>query len=72
MSLKSEIEEFRTAINRIVEALEEVSNSSKTIPETVADELSRKFEDLKEGCEDVSSQLTTAIEMLEGIRSRWG
>jgi archaellum component FlaC len=72
MSLKSEIEEFRTAINRIVEALEEVSNSSKTIPETVADELSRKFESLMDGCEDVSSQLNTATEMLDGIRSRWG
>ncbi|MEG4104897.1 hypothetical protein [Microcoleus sp. S13_C5] len=72
MSLSSEIEEFRAMINRIVESLEEVSSSSATIPETVESELSRKFSSLSEGCDEVSSELRTAIEMLEEIKSRWG
>jgi ElaB/YqjD/DUF883 family membrane-anchored ribosome-binding protein len=72
MSLSSEIEEFRAMINRVVESLEEVSSSSATIPETAVDELSNKFSNLMEGTEEVSSELRTAIEMLEGIKSRWG
>ncbi|MEG3843787.1 hypothetical protein [Microcoleus sp. herbarium14] len=72
MSVKSEIEEFQSMINRIVESLEEVSSSSATIPETAVDELSNKISSLSEGCEEVSSELRTAMEMLEGIKSRWG
>lgn len=72
MSVSSEIEEFQSMINKIVESLEEVSSSSRTIPETAADELSNKFSSLSDGCEEVSSELRTAIEMLEGIKSRWG
>ncbi|MBD1814317.1 hypothetical protein NDA07_21395 [Microcoleus vaginatus DQ-U2] len=72
MSVKSEIEEFQSMINRIVESLEEVSSSSATIPETAVDELSNKISSLSDGCEEVSSELRTAIEMLEGIKSRWG
>lgn len=72
MSLSSEIEEFRGMISRIVESLEDVNASSRKVPETVQSELSRKFSSLSEGCEEVSSELRTAIEMLEGIKSRWG
>jgi len=72
MSLSSEIEEFRSMINRIVESLEEVSSSSRTIPETAQAELSQKFSTLMDGCEEVSTELKTAIEMLEGVKSRWG
>jgi methyl-accepting chemotaxis protein len=72
MSLSSEIEEFRAMINRMVESLEEVSATSRTIPETQAAELSRKFSMLADGCEEVSSELRTAIEMLEAIRAKWG
>jgi archaellum component FlaC len=72
MSVKAEIEEFQSMINRIVESLEEVSSSSATIGETGTDELSNKISSLSDGCEEVSSELRTAIEMLEGIKSRWG
>lgn len=72
MSLSSEIEEFRGMISRIVESLEDVNASSRKVPETVQAELSRKFSNLSDGCEEVSSELRTAIEMLEGIKSRWG
>jgi archaellum component FlaC len=72
MTVKAEIEEFQSMINRIVESLEEVSSSSAAIPETAMDELSNKITSLSEGCEEVSSELRTAIEMLEGIKSRWG
>lgn len=72
MSLRAEVEEFQSMINRIVESLEEVSSSSATIPETAFEELSSKFSSLSEGTEEVSSELRTAIEMLEGIKSRWG
>jgi archaellum component FlaC len=72
MGVKSEIEEFQSMINRIVESLEEVSSSSAAIPEKAMDELSNKISSLSEGCEEVSSELITAIEMLEGIKSRWG
>lgn len=72
MSLKAEIEEFQSMINRIVESLEEVSSSSATIGETGMDELSNKLSSLMDGTDEVSSELRTAIEMLEGIKSRWG
>jgi hypothetical protein len=72
MSLSSEIEEFRGVISRIVESLEDVNASSRKIPETVESELSRKFSSLLEGCEEVSSELRTAIQMIEDIKSRWG
>ncbi len=72
MSLSSSIEEFRTMINRLVERLEEVSNSSRTIPSTEADQLSRKFSSLMESLEEVDTQLGTATELLEEIRDKWG
>ncbi|KOR34564.1 MULTISPECIES: hypothetical protein [Planktothricoides] len=72
MNLESDIEKFRAMINRILESLEEVSANSRTIPETQQSELRRKFSMLADGCEEVSSELRTAIEMLEEIRARWG
>ena len=72
MSVKAEIEEFQSMINRIVESLEEVSSSSATIGETGTDELSNKISSLSDGCEEVSSELRTAIQMIEDIKSRWG
>ena len=72
MSLSSSIEEFRTMINQLVEKLEEVSNSSRTIPSTEADQLSHKFSSLMEIPEEVDTQLGTATELLEEIRDKWG
>jgi DNA repair exonuclease SbcCD ATPase subunit len=72
MSLVNSIEEFRTMIMRLVEKLEEVNESSRTIPSTEADQLSRKFASLMESLEEVDTQLGTATELLEEIRDRWG
>lgn len=72
MSLSSSIEEFRTKINQLVEQLEEVSNSSRTIPSTEADQLSRKFLSLMENLEEIDTQLGVATEILEEIRKKWG
>lgn len=71
-SLSESIEEFRTMINQLVEKLEDVNNSSRTIPSTEADQLSRKFAGLMESLEEVDTQLGTATELLEEIRSNWG
>jgi hypothetical protein len=59
-------------INQLVEKLEDVNNSSRTIPSTEADQLSRKFAGLMESLEEVDTQLGTATELLEEIRSNWG
>ncbi len=72
MSLSSSIEEFRTKINQLVGKLEEVSNSSRTIPSTETDQLSRKLSGLMESLEEVNSELRTTTELLEEIRNRWG
>jgi uncharacterized coiled-coil protein SlyX len=72
MSLSESIEEFRTMINQLVEKLEDVNNSSRTIPSTEADQLSRKFAGLMESLEEVDTQLGTATELLEEIHQKWG
>ena len=72
MTLSEDIEEFRSMISRLVEQLEEVSNSSRTVPETPADLLSRKFTELMEGLEETQKQLTSSTESLEEISNRWG
>lgn len=72
MSLASEIEEFRRMINTMTKTLEEVNASSATIPQTAQAELSRKFTNLMEGCNKVSSQMNSAKEKLAAIKSRWG
>lgn len=72
MSLSESIEEFRTIINQLVEKLEDVNNSSRTIPSTETDQLSRKFAGLMESLEEVDTQLGMATELLEEIREKWG
>jgi phage shock protein A len=72
MSLVDSIEEFRTMIMRLVEKLEEVNESSRTIPYTEAEQLSRKFASLIDGLAEVDTQLGTATELLEEIRDKWG
>jgi uncharacterized coiled-coil protein SlyX len=72
MSLSESIEDFRTMINQLIEKLEDVNNSSRTIPSTEADQLSRKFAGLMESLEEVDTQLGTATELLEEIREKWG
>ncbi|MBE9116569.1 hypothetical protein IQ249_11725 [Lusitaniella coriacea LEGE 07157] len=72
MTLSSSIEEFRTKINQLVEKLEGVNNSSRTISSTEAEQLSRKFSSLMESLEEVDTELRTATELLEEIRDEWG
>lgn len=72
MSLSSTIEEFCAMIGRVVETLEEVSASSKTIPNTETEKLSQKFSGIHDSLDEVSTQLRTAAETIEEIRSRWG
>ena len=72
MSLSSSIDEFCTMINQLLDTLEEVSNSSRTIPSTEADQLSRKFSSLMENLEEIDTKLRTATELLEEIRDKWG
>jgi hypothetical protein len=72
MTLSEDIEEFRGMISRLVEQLEEVSNSSRTVPETEASLLSRKFTELMEGLEETQQQLKSSTESLEEISNRWG
>lgn len=71
-TLSEDIEEFRRMINGLVEQLEEVSNSSRTVPETEQQLLSRKFAELMEGLEETQKQLQSATELLEEISNHWG
>lgn len=70
--LSSELEAFRTMISRLVEQLNEVSNSSKTIPGTSVEQLSRKLTGLAENLQAADKNLTQTTAKLEEIRSRWG
>lgn len=70
--LSSEIEAFRKMIARLVEQLNEISGSSKTIPGTPADQLSRKFTGLAEKLQSADQQLSRTNSKLEEIRNKWG
>jgi hypothetical protein len=72
MNLTEDIEEFRKMIGQLVETLEEVSNSSRTVPAVEQQLLSRKFTELMEGLEKTNQQLKSATELLEDISERWG
>jgi uncharacterized protein YoxC len=70
--LSEDIEEFRRMINGLVEQLEEVSNSSRKVPETEEQLLSRKFAELMEGLEETHKQLQSATDLLDDFSKRWG
>ncbi|KAB8334293.1 hypothetical protein SD80_007675 [Scytonema tolypothrichoides VB-61278] len=72
MSLSSDIEEFRSMISRIVDQLEEINSSSRTIPETDVNQLSRKFSGLMDNLGEIDRELRSATDALEDVRSRWG
>jgi methyl-accepting chemotaxis protein len=72
MTLSEDIEEFRGMISRLVEQLEEVSNSSRKVPETEQQLLSRKFAELMEELKETHNQLKSSTESLEEISNRWG
>ncbi|MBW4487281.1 MAG: hypothetical protein KME12_05775 [Trichocoleus desertorum ATA4-8-CV12] len=70
--LSSEIEAFRRMIARLVEQLNEISGSSKTIPGTPAEQLSRKFSGLAEKIQSADQQLNKTNAKLKEIHDKWG
>jgi len=70
--LAADIEVFRKMIARLVEQLNEVSGTSKTIPSTSVDQISRKFAGLSEKLQSADQQLNKTNAKLEEIRSKWG
>jgi len=70
--LTDDIEDFRAKIGKIVDTLESISTSSKSIPGTVQKDLSGKFKKLDDGLDNVSTQLKNTLNLLDDIRRRWG
>jgi outer membrane murein-binding lipoprotein Lpp len=69
--LSTEIEAFRKMISRLVEQLNEISSSSKTIPGTPVEQLSRKFSGLAEKLQGADKQLSQTNTKLDEIRNKW-
>lgn len=70
--LAADIEVFRKMIARLVEQLNEVSGTSKTIPSTSVEQLDKKFAVLSEKLQSADRQLSKTNAKLEEIRNRWG
>lgn len=70
--LSADIEAFRKMIARLVEQLNEISASSKTIPSTSTEQLGRKFATLSEKIQSADQQLNKTNAKLDEIRNRWG
>jgi predicted nucleic acid-binding Zn-ribbon protein len=70
--LSSEIESFRKMISRLVEQLDEISDSSKKIPQVFVDDLSRKLAELEADIQSADKQLDKAKTKLAEIKGEWG
>jgi chromosome segregation ATPase len=70
--LSSEIESFRKMISRLVEQLDEISSSSKKIPQVYVDDLSRKLAELEADIQSADKQLDKAKAKLAEIMGEWG
>lgn len=70
--LSSDIEVFRKMIGRLVEQLNEISGSSKTIPGTSVEQLNRKLSGLAENLKSANQQFSKTNAKLEEIRNEWG
>lgn len=70
--LSSEIESFRKVISRLVEQLDEISGSSKKIPQLQVEQLSRKLTELNEDIQSADKQLDKAKSKLAEIIDEWG
>jgi len=70
--LSSEIESFRKMISRLVEQLDEISGSSKKIPQLQVEQLSRKLTELNEDIQSADKQLDKAKSKLAEIIDEWG
>ena len=70
--LRDEIEDFRAKISKIVDTLEDISTSSKSIPNTSVENLSNKFEGLNDGLDNAKAQLQSTLDLLDDLRRKWG
>jgi chromosome segregation ATPase len=70
--LSSEIESFRKMISRLVEQLDEISGSSKKIPQLQVEQLSRKLAELEADIQSADKQLDKAKAKLAEIIGEWG
>ena len=71
-TLTDEIEDFRAKISKIVDTLEDISTSSKSIPNTSVENLSNKFEGLNDGLDNAKAQLQSTLDLLDDLRRQWG
>jgi ElaB/YqjD/DUF883 family membrane-anchored ribosome-binding protein len=71
-NLRDEIEDFRAKISKIVDTLEDISTSSKSIPNTSVENLSNKFEGLNDGLDNAKAQLQSTLDLLDDLRRKWG
>ena len=71
-NLRDEIEDFRAKISKIVDTLEDISTSSKSIPDTSVENLSNKFEGLNDGLDNAKAQLQSTLDLLDDLRRKWG
>lgn len=71
-TLTDEIEDFRAKISKIVDTLEDISTSSKSIPNTSVENLSNKFEGLNDGLDNAKAQLQSTLDLLDDLRRKWG
>lgn len=69
--LAGSIEEFQVKVKQIRERSEEIDASSRTIFDTDAGELDRKFTSLLDELEVLSSQVRMTSDLMESIHRRW-
>ncbi|XZN93737.1 MAG: hypothetical protein ACM65M_13340 [Microcoleus sp.] len=72
MALRDDIEQWRTKVAQLLEAMDEVRACADRLSECPASELGWKFSTLLEMCEESLSQVERLREELAEIQSRWG
>ena len=72
MALRDDIEQWRSKVAQLLEAMDEVRACADQLSECPASELGRKFSMLLEMCEESLCQVERLREELEEIQSRWG
>ena len=72
MALRDDIEQWRSKVAQLLEAMDEVHASADRLSECYASELDWQFSTLLEMCEESLSQVERLREELEEIQSRWG
>lgn len=72
MALRDDIEQWRTKVAQLLEAMDEVHACADRLSECPASELGWKFSTLLEMCEERLSEVERLREELAEIQSRWG